>query len=800
MSGDDTPGIDGGELDRLFALSPDLMAILDPEGRVRRCNPAFEMALGFSQHELQSQPLLDLFHPDDHPEARTALERLPQARRAELLSRVRRRDGSYRWVQLRLAADDQRTVFVVGRDATDHQEALLTLRAGEKHLSDELKRYRLLAESIDDIFWTADFQMHFTYLSPAITRIRGYEIAEAMQQSLEEVLCPGSLQLALDALAVELPLAAAPGGDPNRRVTLELEEYCKDGSSIWTETTLALLRDDDKQPIGIAGVTRDISERKRAEAALSENEQRFRLVAEQTGQMIYDLDLATEKVTWAGAIEEITGFTAEEFRDVDLKRWEELIHPEDRRATVQALDRCIRANVPFLVGYRLGRRGGGHVMVEDCGAILRDEKGAPSRMVGRMKDISEVLRAEQARLESQRRLAQIIDFLPFGTIVIDSDGAILAWNRAMEQMTGYLSSQMLGKKDHEYSVPIYRERCPMLIDTALGADLGPRSANYQNFYRDGDAFYAESIGVRLKGAEVTLSLAASALRDGDGRVIGAIELIRDITGPKRVEEEKRELEAQFRQSQKMESVGRLAGGVAHDFNNLLTAITGNLEMALMDLSPKDPLAESLRESLTAAESAASLTRQLLAFSRKQIIAPKVLDLNVVVAHLSKMLQRLLGEDVELSLLLDPQPGKIRADAGQLEQVLVNLAVNSRDAMPEGGKLTIETANVILDQAYCQRHVEARPGEYVMLAVIDTGLGMDDEVKSHLFEPFFTTKPVGEGTGLGLDISWRIVVNKHHGDLQVESQPGQTVFRVRLPLQAPARPLTERSDEQSEEPG
>jgi signal transduction histidine kinase len=245
--------------------------------------------------------------------------------------------------------------------------------------------------------------------------------------------------------------------------------------------------------------------------------------------------------------------------------------------------------------------------------------------------------------------------------------------------------------------------------------------------------------------------------------------------------ERKLLETQLRQAQKMEAIGQLAGGIAHDFNNLLTAILGYAKFAIDALAPGDQRRLDVEQVTKAAQRAAGLTKQLLAFSRKQVLRSTLVDLNALVTGVSQMLRLLIGEHIEIEMVLAPDLAMVRADAGQLEQVVINLAVNARDAMEQGGRLTLETANLQLHAASGSPGQTVVPGWYVMLAVIDRGVGMDENTKQHLFEPFFTTKGIGKGTGLGLVTSYRIVVLRHKGDIRVDSRPGETRFQVRLPV-------------------
>jgi PAS domain S-box-containing protein len=387
-------------------------------------------------------------------------------------------------------------------------------------------------------------------------------------------------------------------------------------------------------------------------------------------------------------------------------------------------------------------------------------------------ETEDALREARDQMEERVRvrtaeLEAVIETSPVPISAIDTKGNILLWNRAAEQTFGYSKEEMVGKPyqpPDDESARIYRE---VFARVTAGVAVSG----------------FEIRGRRKDGLPLDLSIYSAPMKDPNGRPMGVLAVIADLT-------EQRGLQDRLRQSQKIESVGKLAGGIAHDFNNLLTAITGYTDLLYLRL-PGDIGKRELSEIRKASDRAASLTRQLLAFSRQQVLQPKVINVNEVVGNLSSMLTRLIGEDVELEASLG-EVGPVKADPFQLEQVLMNLTVNARDAMPRGGKLTIETANVVLDERYARGHPDVKPGRYVMIAVSDTGVGMDSETRAKIFEPFFTTKAMGKGTGLGLSTVYGIV-KQSQGHMWVYSEPGQgATFKVYLPLhteaEEPALPL------------
>jgi two-component system, cell cycle sensor histidine kinase and response regulator CckA len=388
----------------------------------------------------------------------------------------------------------------------------------------------------------------------------------------------------------------------------------------------------------------------------------------------------------------------------------------------------------------------------------RDATGRIIGLVGISRDITDRKRAEEEIRKSEQRLRIHVEHTPLAVIEWDLQFCVADWNAAAERIFGFSREEAMGRHASFMVPPAIRQHVDQIWRGLLNKKGGTRSTN-ENSTKDGRTISCEWYNTPLV--------------DENGRVLGVASLVQDVT-------ERVALEEKLRQSQKMEAIGRLAGGVAHDFNNLLTVIIGYSQILAEGVPAPSRLKDATKQIRSAADRAAGITKQLLAFSRKQVLSPRVIDLNDVMMNIDTMLRRLIGEDIEILTVPGRELGTVKADPGQIEQVIMNLVVNARDAMPSGGKLTLETDNAELDEAYARDHAPVQPGRYVMLAVSDTGTGMTADTQAHIFEPFFTTKEVGKGTGLGLSTVYGIV-KQSGGFIWVYSEPDKgTTFKVYFP--------------------
>ena len=395
---------------------------------------------------------------------------------------------------------------------------------------------------------------------------------------------------------------------------------------------------------------------------------------------------------------------------------------------------------------------------------FRDPGGQVIGLLGICRDITDRKRAEEEIRQSQQKLRIHLDHTPLAVIEWDLNFCVAGWNPSAERIFGYTREEAMGKHGHFIVPAAYRPQVDRVWQDLLDSRAAHPSPSQLRFGRNDN--------ITKDGRLVSCEWYNTPLVDDAGRVLGVASLAQDVS-------ERVLLEDSLRQSQKMEAIGRLAGGVAHDFNNLLTVILGYSQI-LADGVPAGPLADGVSQIRSATDKAAGITRQLLAFSRKQVLSPRVISLNDIMLSLDSLLRRLIGEDIEILTAPARDLGSVKADPGQIEQVIMNLALNSRDAMPHGGKLTLETSNEILDETYAREREPLVPGHYVMLAVSDTGEGMSGETQARVFEPFYTTKEIGKGTGLGLSMVYGIV-KQSGGYIWVYSEPGRgTTFKIYLP--------------------
>jgi len=538
-----------------------------------------------------------------------------------------------------------------------------------------------------------------------------------------------------------------------------------DGRESFYETFVGPLMQEGKI-VGATLIITDITERKRAEEKLRESEERYHQFFEDdlTGDYISTQD--GKFLACNPAFARMFGFkTVEEALATPADSI--YLDPKDRKELLDLIKKKKKLEFYELdLRHRDGRIL--HIIENSVGKF--NEQGELVQIKGYLIDNTEHKQAEEALRESEKQFRGLVENAPVGIYRTTPDGKILMVNPVITRMLGYSSTEELMSRNVE------KDR--LIPETS-------KDQFREQIERDGEIKGLESLWFKKDGSETFVRESARCIRDEEGNVQYYEGIVEEIT-------EHRQLEEQFRQSQKMEGIGRLAGGVAHDFNNLLTVISGHAELAAITLNKQDPLHDDLKEIQNAAHRAAQLTRQLLAFSRKQTLQPKILDMNDIVRELDKMLKRVIGEDIDLETIAAPDLWRVNADPGQIEQVIINLAINARDAMPGGGKLVIETQNVELDEEYTGKHPEVKPGPHVMLAISDNGCGMKEELKSQIFEPFFTTKEKGKGTGLGLSTVYGIV-KQSGGSIWVYSElDAGTTFKVYLPM------VTQEADELSRE--
>jgi PAS domain S-box-containing protein len=761
---------------------------------------------GYTQEEAKRAPLNQLLTPESYIRAsqrladELALEKSGQPfdrnRAITLEVEAIHKDGSILWLEItgtfnRNDKGEITEILILGRNFTQRKKA-------EQALAESEKLYRMIVQNMQDVIWIMDLNLQYKYRSPSSMRITGYTVDEMMAIPIKDAFTPESYALAEKILLEEL--ANEQSGvalDPHRARTIELEVYRKDGGTAWIEVTATFNRNEKGEPVEILLAARDIMARKKMEEALRESEKRYRMIVENIHDSISLFDLNFEYIYVSPSEIRITGFTPEEIMKLPVKdRMTPASYAMLETALAEELEletsgKPIDLNRTRTLELEVIHKNGGTVQMELTATFNRNESGQPVGVMITSRNITEKRKAQEELKKSEQRYRMIIENIHEVIWMMDMNFRYTYISSFCKFLTGHSPEEIMNSRIDQLVTPdsaalafkVFSEQMELELS---GAAIDPHRS-----------ITLEQETYHKNGGTVLLELTGTFIRDENGKAVGLIIAGRDVTEKKKAAEEKDKLEAQLMQAQKMEVVGRLAGGVAHDFNNMLGVILGYVDLAKLRLAKQHPVLKDIEEIEKAAIRSRDITTQLLAFSRKQIIEPKIIDLNDLIVHTQKALIRLIGEDIELKFHPTENLWAIKFDPSQIEQILINLAVNARDAMPDGGKLTIETANLVLDALYCRNHIGITPGHYVRLSFSDNGMGMDKETVQYIFEPFFTTKEVGKGTGLGLATVYGIV-KQNNGFINVYSEPGRgTTFSLYLPYTTEAGNVQDASEEEPE---
>jgi PAS domain S-box-containing protein len=764
-------------LQSLTENNPIAIVVLDANDCVEMCNPAFERLFQHTQRELKGQGLDHLIAPENlATEANDLTRRAGTGSTVRATTRRRRRDGVFLDVQIIGVplVMHGRQIGTIGmyEDVTERKSAERAQRVAEERLR------TLFENAIEGIFQTTA-EGRYLSANPALARLFGYSSPAEMMASIENI----GNQLYADPWRREEFKRIMEEQDHVEGFEYELIR--RDGKRVWINENAHAVRDEQDKLLYYEGTVEDITERKRAEAERQASMEIIRSVnmTDNLDDLLHGIHIALKKVLYAEncfvALHEPATdmfhfpFLADQFDTAPppqkvgqsctayvFRTGKAMLIPQ------QVFDRLVEQGKVELVGtpspswlgvpLRSPSATIGVLVVQhyqDPGAYTQRDLEFLSSVGGQIALAIERKRHEVALRESEARLRVLIEQLPAILWTIDKNLRFTSAMGAGLTRVGLHANEIVGKTLAEF------------FETS--------DANFLPITSHRRAVMGEPTTFHMEWRNGSYTCHVEPLRNENGRCEGAICMALDVSDRKKLEE-------QLRQAQKMEAVGRLAGGIAHDFNNLLMVIQGHAELLTDRMKPGESLRRNAEQIQEASQRATSLTRQLLAFSRKQMLAPVVLNVQAVVSDMGKILRRLIGEDVELVTVNAPDLKRVKADRSQIEQVIMNLAVNARDAMPRGGKLTIETTNVEFDDSYSRAPVVLMPGRYVMLAVTDNGCGMDADTQAHIFEPFYTTKEKGKGTGLGLATVYGIV-KQSGGYVWVYSEIGRgTTFKIYLP--------------------
>ncbi len=724
---------------RIIDAADTLVVGCDPEGLITTFNRKCEKVSGWSRDDVIGR-MVSKLGPDgdwitsaiDACDASREFDRVTEFEHP--LVDTEGRERIITWYPTPILDDDGTLVEVVaiGMDITVQLAAE--------------RQYRTLVDTMGDGLNITDLSGRITYANEALCDMLEYDLGELIGKPITE-LCDDENRAILQPQMIERFESGAPA-------KYELNYTAKSGRQVPVLVSATALRNSADVIVGAFAVIKDMTEREQAQAALAESEERYRGLVDMLPQTVFETNAEANLTIVNQAGLAMFGYAQEDV-EAGINILDVVAH-EEREQAAERLAGGENSKVFAPIEYTMLRKDGSTFPgLVYWSYIIID--GEPSGMRGILIDITELKQAEAALAESEASLRTVLSAAPIGIGLLHD--RVVGWvSEGLTEMLGYSEEELLGKD----SRIVYEddEEYDRVGEALYGQILriGTGEVNTRFRHKDGNI------------SDVFLRMGAV---DREDLSAGVILTATDVT-------EHHQLEEQLRQAQKMEAVGQLAGGVAHDFNNLLTAILGNAELLSREVSDSEELTAFADEVLKAGRRATGLTRQLLAFSRKQVLEPEIMDLNETISELATMLRRLIEENVELVTYPGANLHMIEADAGQIEQIIVNLVVNARDAMRDGGTLTIETSNVNLDEEYVRLHWDAAVGPHVMLAISDTGTGIDANIVEHIFEPFFTTKDEGEGTGLGL-ATVHGIVQQSGGSINVYSEPGEgTTFRVYFP--------------------
>lgn len=646
----------------------------------------------------------------------------------------------------------KRAAVMAFEDITDRKRT-------EDVAQDSDKKYRDIFEDAPIGIFQTTSEGRFLSVNPEYARLAGYSSPSEMIEQITDIAAQLYVRPEERIRYKELLKRK------RRLINFEIELKRRDGSTFWASFNTKALQNPDGTFV-YDGFLVDISDRVLAEQALGKERERLAYIIEGTNVGTWEWNVQTGETVFNERWAEIIGYTLDEIAPVSIKTWIRFSHPEDLQQSEALLAKHFTGELDYYeCECRMRHRDGTWVWVLDRGKVSQwNTDGQPLMMSGTHQDITNRKRAEVALRESEERFQKAFIASPAPLVIAEIDtGRIIDVNDRWIRMIGYDRQEQIGR-----------------TSTELGMWMNPGVRD--RFVRKLEVhgrFKNEPVEFRNKTGRTVHALWSAELVTMAGKKV-ILGMLYDESERKAHEKERAKLQQQLTQAQKMESIGRLAGGVAHDYNNMLSIIVGYTEMLMEKVRPENPLHADLIGILKAAQRSSDITRQLLAFARKQTIDPKVIDLNAVVESMLRMLRRLIGEDIDLAWLPARRLWTVKIDPSQIDQILANLCVNARDAIGGVGKVTIETANISIDSAYCEIHQGFMPGDFLMLAVSDNGRGMDEEIREKIFEPFFSTKGLTEGTGLGLATVYGIV-KQNNGFINVYSEPGKgTIFKIYLP--------------------